>query len=289
LGQAACGRHGSNGFGTDAGSSTDGGSGTGGSDGSGTYDGNGLSLLYYPGYVQNDLPPTQIDYTAASHIMHFAFSPTMTGTLCTCDMQSLAYPAAAIRAAHAAGKQIIVVIGGKGRGANFVAATSAANLAVLVKSIVTLTTMYGYDGVDIDWEESVTQAPYVALLQGLRTALGPDAFLSIDVDPGQHPPAIVAAAEPYVTLINDMTYWDSGVAEQSAYEHAGVPATKLTLGLGFPSGYFDQTEAAVQTKVTAIESNGWAGAMAWQIGNLTSPMTDTRLIPLRALVQTDIQ
>jgi hypothetical protein len=242
-----------------------------------------VSLLYYPGWVQNSLAPTDIDYAAVSHIMHFGFDPTTAGTMCTCDMQSTLYPPVAIAAAHAAGKKIVVVVGGEGQGENFVGATGTANLATFIDNIVTLKNLHGYDGVDIDWEESVTEAPYVALVQGLRTAMGPDVFLSIDVDTGQHPPEIVAAAEPYVTMINDMTYWDSGETEQSAYEHAGVPAYKLTLGVGYP--HLDQTQADVQRKVSAIESSGWAGAMEWQVGDLSPATEDERLAPLRTLMK----
>jgi hypothetical protein len=246
--------------------------------------GSHISEIYYPGWVQNNLAPSAIDYTPWTHIMHFGFDPTATGGIALADMQNASYPAAAVSAAHAAGKQIILCIGEQGVGAQFVGATSPGYINGFAANIVATMRQYGYDGVDIDWEEQVTQTPYVSLLQTLRAdlnAVRPGVWLSIDVDTGQHPPATVAAANPYVTMVNDMTYWDSGITEQNAYIAAGIPASKLTLGIGFSAGYFDQTQSAVQTKVNAVAANGYAGTMAWFMGDLTS-QSDPRLIPLRS-------
>src|SRR5262249_6888238 len=158
--------------------------------------------------------------------MHFGWDPTATGGICTCtgDMNT-SFAAPAVAAAHANGRSIILAVGEANEGTNFAGATQSLYIDSFVTNIVSTMQQYGYDGVDIDWEENVTLAPYATLIQKLRTALDnvqPGIWLSIDVDPPQVAPAIVASVASYVTEVNDMTYYNDGISDQNKYIAAGV-------------------------------------------------------------------
>src|SRR5205823_4402646 len=79
---------------------------------------------YYPGWVQNTgseyLPPDAVDYSAVTHIMHFALWPTADGSLdstSSCHDPNCVggtHSTSIIQATHAAGKQVLIVVGGGG-------------------------------------------------------------------------------------------------------------------------------------------------------------------------------
>ena len=71
----------------------------------------------------------------------------------------------------------------------------------------------------------------------------------------------------------------------AAYTQAGIPASKLLLGIGVSSGYYDSTRARVAAKVHYVENHGLKGTLLWQPGDLNTYRTDPRLIPLRQMVR----
>src|SRR3954468_6240083 len=108
---------------------------------------------YYPGWEQTALPPSAIDYAALTHIIHFSAEPNNNGTLNTTDnVLSAGNSSAIVNAAHAAGKKVLVCIGGGGTQAGFQAASGPTNVATFINNITNLMGARGYDGVDIDWE-----------------------------------------------------------------------------------------------------------------------------------------
>jgi len=221
---------------------------------------------YYVGYAINDYPIAQIDWTALTHIilaplvlksdlsLDLSFSDSNgTGTA---DAMALA------QAAHAHGVKALLMLGGAGAGANIATAASAANRAALVSALVSALGTLGYDGIDLDWEDSVNLPDLVALAEALRAAK-PGMVLSYPagsinanyqtVDPQM---ATLAAA---LDRFNVQTYspsttfagsgWDSWFSspisgEAAAtpiaiddtlqrYAAAGVPKAKLGMGLSF--------------------------------------------------------
>jgi chitinase len=244
------------------------------------------SIAFYPGWVQNRIPASAIDYSPWTHIFHFGMYPGSRGEVLLADMQCTAYPPDAVARAHAAGKKIVLVIGGESTGPAFTTATSSTYRATFVKNIVATMQRYGYDGVDVDWEEGVIDAQLVALMQELRTtlnALGTAPLLTIEVISGLVAPATAAKVSGLVDAVNVMSYWSSGLDQFTAFHDAGVPASKIVLGIGLASVYRDTTQALVQAKVDLARQYGMRGVDGWQLGDLTGS-TDPRLVPLRNLV-----
>ncbi len=248
-----------------------------------------ISMGYYPGWEMNKTPVTEVDYSAFTTIMSFGMYPSADGGVGINDMQSAENARAQVTAAHMAGKKINLTIGGEGQGTGFVGAAGNRHRATFVRNIINTMQTYGYDGVDIDWEEQVPehQGDYIALIQELRgmlNVLSPVSYLSVDVDTGQIPPPIVAQLYASVDSVNLMSFRFDGLDQVSAYTSAGVPAHKLILGIGLSADYVDKTVENVQTKVKLAKTKGLLGTLCWEIGNLKTAKTDLRLQPLRRAV-----
>ena len=249
-----------------------------------------ISFTSYPGWIQRSLPPGTFNFAPWTVISDFGLWPTKTGGIAVGDMDSLSYIPPAVTAAHKAGKKIIMAVGEQGLGSVFASAASPRYQATLITTITNYLAKYGFDGVDIDWEEDVPQneASYVSLIRNLRATFNREfphpVFLSADVDVGQISPDIAAQIAPYVNTINMETFQDNGVSSAVAYTRAGIPASKLLMGIGVAPSYYDTSEARVAAKVRYVEEHGLAGTVLWQPGNLKTDRTDPRLIPLRQMI-----
>jgi chitinase len=167
-------------------------------------------------------------------------------------------------AARAGGAHPIISLGGAGAGAGFAAAASAANRAAFVSDVVAACAKWGYDGVDLDWEDQIVVADFQSLVTALRAA-APSGFLitapvgavnnnvGIDAATG----AMWAAVQEIVDQINVMTYTGSGnypgwvvwyldalmgagadhpvdvASSLAAWAALGIPRSKLGVGIGF--------------------------------------------------------
>lgn len=248
--------------------------------------GNYVSVIFYPGWNQSSIPPSALDYTVWTHIMHFGFHPTTSGGIELGDMSNSSYPAAAISAAHAANRKILYTVGGAGTGDAFKGAVSSANMDKFVTAIVNNMKQYGYDGIDIDWEEDVNETQLVTLISKLRTEvnkISPRPLLTIDVDSYLTPPSMIAKLQQDVDYIHVMSYWDGEPDMVEAYANVGIPYNKMTFGMGFNDSGYDTTTARVQTKVDYAKSKGMAGVMVWSIEGVTGK-TDPKVAPIRALI-----
>ena len=250
-----------------------------------------VSLTSYPGWIQARIPPSKFDYTPWTIISDFGLWPTKTGGIAVGDMGSLSKIPPAVSSAQKAGKTIIMAVGEEGQGTKFAGGASPRYRTKLINSIVSYVSRYHFAGVDIDWEEDVPQnkADYAALIKGLRNALSTafparHMYLSAEVNIGQIPPSIAAQVARYVDSINMETFKDNGLSSVAAYTQAGIPASKLLLGVGVTSGYYDSTEARVAAKVKYVEAHGLKGTLFWQPGALNTYRTDPRLIPLRQML-----
>lgn len=251
------------------------------------------SFTSYPGWVQASIPPAKFDFSPWTVINDFGLWPTRTGGIAVGDMNSLSYIPPAVAYAHKAGRTIIMAVGEQGLGAAFASAAGPQYRAALISNIVGYVTKYNFDGADIDWEEDVPQneADYVALVSGVRAELDRafptrHMYLSADVDLGQVPPAIAAKIAPYVDSLNLETFQDNGVSSAAAYTAAGIPASRLLLGIGVAPGYYDTSESSVAAKVGYAETHGLRGTLLWQPGYLRTYRTDPRLVPLRQMIST---
>ncbi|CAN5851533.1 hypothetical protein BH11MYX2_BH11MYX2_39450 [soil metagenome] len=141
-------------------------------------DGTGAAHLwvlgYYVGYGINDYPIADIDWSGLSHI---AFAPMVVKTNLTLDETfddsngtGVADAEALATAAHAHGFKALVMLGGAGAGPNIATAASASHRAAFVTALLAELDKLGYDGLDLDWEDSVNLDDLVALAQALRAA-----------------------------------------------------------------------------------------------------------------------
>jgi chitinase len=171
---------------------------------------------YYAAWMQTYLPPSAIDFAAVTHIMHFSLSPSGTGVNGTGNGITASTARAITAAAHAAGKKVIVTIGGVGDDGAFVNSTNATNRAAFIASLVNFAVTNNYDGIDIDWEPITNASQYKLFIAELRTAM--DAaksgmVLSTAILGGSRECATVAAVQTSLDQINIMTYDMSGAWE----------------------------------------------------------------------------
>jgi chitinase len=221
---------------------------------------------YYVGYDMDAYPIASIDWTGLTHII---FSPlTVNGNQSldtSFDVSTGSGTATAMAlstAAHANGVKALLMLGGAGNGANIAAAATSGNRAAFVTALVSTMTSLGYDGIDLDWEDSVNLADLVALAQALRAA-HPSMLISypggpIDSNFQTVDPMMATLAES-LDMFNLQTYspattlagsgWDSWFSSPlngesgstpiaiddsfMRYVAAGVPKSKLGMGISF--------------------------------------------------------
>jgi len=226
------------------------------------------SLGSYPGWVQNQMPPNEVPYEYFSHILHFAMYPNSRGGLDIGDIFTERNANRAVAAAHAANTPIILVVGGEGEGDKFVGATSDENLPVFVENIVQRMTKHGYDGVSIDWEESVVDDQLISLILQLSRELEvmtPRPLLMIDVMTNFVSADVATAVTPYVDAVNIMSYYNFNTIEREHryYSNAGVPNEKIIMGIGLFPGADDQKRNRLQEKMRYGRDQGFLGNELW--------------------------
>ena len=79
---------------------------------------------------------------------------------------------AIVAAAHAAGKKVLVCVKDNDEHLNaFAQATAPSLLPTFVSAIANYVTTYGFDGVDIDWEQNINTSQNIDLISRLRAAM----------------------------------------------------------------------------------------------------------------------
>lgn len=170
------------------------------------------------------MPASSIDFTAVTHVIHFSLIANSDGTVdSSANGISTANSTDILSHAHAAGKKVLICVGGAGSQAGFRGATSSANLSKFITNIVNFVSTRGYDGVDIDWEPvlSTDSTAFNGLINGLRSALNgfsPHKLLTVaagayadylDPSPTAYYP-MYASLQSQFDQINVMTYDLSG-------------------------------------------------------------------------------
>ena len=199
---------------------------------------------YYAIWVQQagTLTPEKIDYSALSHLLHFAAVPMPDGTLAAGkDAITPADSLAVITPAHKAGKKVLLSVGGWLTAAAFQSAYSDAHRAAFVANLVQIAATRGYDGLDIDMEpvEAADGPGYSQFIRQLRaqmTAANPRLLLTAAVA-GQ--PDVFARLAPEFDQINLMTYdlagpWTGFKTWNNSALYGNGP-TSMNPGQPFPS------------------------------------------------------
>ncbi|HVU02490.1 MAG TPA: glycoside hydrolase family 18 protein [Polyangiaceae bacterium] len=186
-----------------------GGAATGGAGGAGNAGGQWV-LGYYAGYQIDDYPIDVIDWSALTHV---AFAPLLVNADRSLDFTfddshgtGPADARALATAAHQHGVKALMMLGGANAGARIAAAADDAHRAAFVSALITALSDYGYDGIDLDWEDSVNLDDLVSLAKDLRAAK-PDIVLSYPGGPIN--PNIESAVDPrYVDLATALDRYD---------------------------------------------------------------------------------
>lgn len=223
-------------------------------------------LGYYVGYQINDYPISAIDWSGLTHI---AFAPLLVKADRTLDLgfndsngTGEADAKALAQAAHAHGVKALMMLGGADAGATIAAAADAAHRAAFVQTLLAALDSLGYDGIDLDWEDSVNLADLAALGQALRAARS---GIVLTYPAGAINANIATVAPELVTLasaldrFNVQTYYPSTAYAGSGwsswfssplsgmtpttpvaiddtlqrYAAAGIPKAKLGMGIAF--------------------------------------------------------
>jgi chitinase len=222
-------------------------------------------LGYYVAYHRSLYPPEKIDWSGLTHIVMGRIKAQSDGTLDTqFDWDAVNGPALArdiaVRA-HAAGKKAILMLGGDDNGPAIRDAVTN-NRAKFVANLVATLKAYGYDGLDLDWEDHIDWDLFLAFVKDLRQA-APNLVLTLptaalNTNYMSVEPRLPALA-PYLDRINLMTYypatawagdgwwsWHNSplkggkphtpVSIESSlqlYAAAGIPKQKLGMGISF--------------------------------------------------------
>jgi len=255
------------------------------------------------GYWEGSVPPSSFDWRGLTHVGHVAVLPNADGSLlyickyyhpCT-ESQLATETSTLIQLAHANNVQVVLQIANTA-GMRWLGATNKSNLSTFVKNIVRLVNTYAYDGVDIDWEQSLNYAQMSALLSALRTARQIKLLVA---DVGRDDNSFWAKHISKLDRINAMTYdgagnwnryswfnsalysdpcacvWSIDVVKRHMLA-AGIPAAKLNLGIPF-YGY-----VSIGGGVTGPRQSNWRSPSLSQINynqlsgkyNLLSPNWD---------------
>jgi chitinase len=169
---------------------------------------------YYGGWAQGcgyvgNMQADKIDYSAVTHIIHFAIQPLPDGsiddtTLCITPENS----ASLISHAHAAGKKVLVALGGENTESAFLSATNSTNRQKFINNLINFITTRGYDGIDLDWEpitpSSISQVKtFIIELRAALDAMTPRPFFTAAVF---CEPDLFAQLQDKFDQINIMTY-----------------------------------------------------------------------------------
>jgi chitinase len=227
---------------------------------------------YYVAYHHDRLPPDRIEWSGLTHVVMGRVVANPDGTLdLGFDIGAPEGPALArevARLAHDHETKAVLMLGGAGNGAAIREAVRDHRAAFVANLIATMRD-YGYDGLDLDWEDEVDWALFETFARDLRAA-APEAILSLPIGCIN---ANYQAVEPgavnvslYVDQVNLMSYYPStawagdgwsswhnsplkgakpttpvSIEDSLArYAAAGIPKGKLGMGIGFYAiGYAD--------------------------------------------------
>ena len=222
-------------------------------------------LGYYVAYQRTLLPAADIDWNGLTHIVMGRLKANADGTIDTSfDWDTTDGPALAKQIAslaHSHGKKAILMLGGSDNSST-VALAVANHRAAFEANLLALVKAYGYDGLDLDWENTIDWSLFQVFVQELR-AKAPTAILTLPVgalnlnyetvDPHlktmaasldrldimAYAPSTAWAGSGWLSWFNSPLGGEkpatpvSIVSSLEAYVTAGVPKAKLGMGTSF--------------------------------------------------------
>lgn len=171
------------------------------------------STAYYAGWMQSQVSASHIDFGAVTHVIHFSVVPNNNGSLnSTVHSLSPANSADLVSRARAAGREVLVSVGGADTQTAFRSATAPTNAPFFVSNLVQFARSRGYDGIDIDWEPlDTSDAPqFTNFVRSLRSALNDIQPRLLLTAATASQPALFASLKDQFDQINLMTYDLSG-------------------------------------------------------------------------------
>jgi chitinase len=105
---------------------------------------------YYPEWMQNEFPVSEIDLSVVTHVIHaFAWPDTEGNVLSYTNMLSPSHS----ETIHAGGGKFLLALGGWGNDVGFATVAADAQLrSTFINNLIDICDTYGYDGIDMDWE-----------------------------------------------------------------------------------------------------------------------------------------
>lgn len=206
-----------------------------------------------------------------------------------------------IERAHAAGTKALLMLGGNDDGNGFYASTAPGIRSTFVTNLLNYLEQHNYDGIDVNWEDAIDPERLIALITELKQAAAdrpryqsqpllvtyPTSILNMNYE--TVPQWKVQVAE-LVDQFNLMTYmigfahggwttWHfSPIYGQTglhpsdvsstvdAYAQAGIPRSKLAVGIGFFGFNFRAPATGPDQPVTYQDNNDWT----WSYANLVN-------------------
>lgn len=224
---------------------------------------------YFPSYRSlSDVP--DVKFRMCNVVNYAFFGVNASGTL-TVNNASLVPQV--VSKAKTNGAKVMVSINDEAAGNFKKMAATAAGRTQFIKDVMAKVRVYGFDGVDIDWEYPTTSdgtdLTYTALMKELSDSLhrGGRYYLTTAITPGKYAggarDAIKAELFSYVDFFNIMAYDDFTTDPSQQFRHhsdynlavtslnywiniRGMPASKAVLGFpgyGRPSGMSGNTLA----------------------------------------------
>lgn len=177
---------------------------------------------YYPVWNQSGaMTPDKIDYSAITHLVHFAIVPRADGTIedtihGTMNAITPAQSQDVVSRAHKAGDKVLICLGGAGTGPLISPVIAPAKRGVFIQNLMAFVKARGYDGIDVDMEPILPadEDNFVAFVKDLRVALkaaNPSYLLTFPAsgEPGGQP-KLCALLKNDFDQINIQTYDLSG-------------------------------------------------------------------------------
>lgn len=212
--------------------------------------GESVVLGYYPAWVRNTFPASEVNFSILTNIIHAFAWPDSNGNILV--WKNFFYPEL-IDATHKAGRKISVALGGWGQCRGFPpVAADPVKRATFIKNIIAFCEEHGYDGIDLDWEfpaNPTERDNLTILVNEIRETTdrrGKPFLLTMAVSAGtwsgDHND--YDALKDKVDWFNDMTYDFYGTWTDHAGHNAPLYATQesvntsimyLTKKMGIPS------------------------------------------------------
>ncbi|MCX8030016.1 MAG: glycoside hydrolase family 18 protein [Thermodesulfovibrionales bacterium] len=198
---------------------------------------------YYGGWMQGGpgwtghMTADKIDYSAITHIIHFYIKPNFDATI---DYSSGSITPEnsndLIKRAKAAGKKVLISIGGWDTEQAFLSATSDANRQKFIANLINFMVSRGYDGIDFDWEPiSATSVSRIKIfITELRAEMDKITPRPLLTAAAVWEPGLFAQLQDKFDQINIMTYDLAGLWMNATWFNAPT----------YDGGYWFQTTGA---------------------------------------------